>query len=214
MGRPRISTASKTRMIVYCSGMLQQSLRHFRPRYMACWNYYAALAAAQGQGRHTKKRRAQALRAGQALSSGVHVLTVIAIESFLFMDRGLIPTAMCVQQTEQVFFPVHMAMWCCLSTLDTVAAVGSSVRPASRSSHTAEPLALVWKCRVCGLLQSNQVGMRQHVIECHTDSEGRARPLEEELLLNPWRVARRVWWKLFLRCARLGSTRTVLGGAA
>ena len=195
-------------MVVYCAEMLQQSLRHFRPRYMATWNYYASLAAAQGSAKHTRKRKVLALRAGTALSSGVHLLTVIATESFLFMDRGLIKTALCVQQTEQVFFPLHMALWCCRSTLEAVAAegstvrpesrsshvaepAGSTVRPESRSSHVAEPAVLVWKCLVCGLLQDSKVGVRKHVVECHTDRAGEARVSEEELLLNPGRVARR-----------------------
>ena len=63
LGRPTIMKASSTRMIVYCSQMLRQSMRHFRARYMATWSFYSSLAATQGakKRKHRKKRKSASL---------------------------------------------------------------------------------------------------------------------------------------------------------
>ena len=64
VGRPRIMVASNTRMIVYCSQMTRQSLRHFRARYMATWSFYCALAETQGGDKRRKKEKGTGLARG------------------------------------------------------------------------------------------------------------------------------------------------------
>ena len=190
VGRPRIMVASNTRMIVYCSQMLRQSLRHFAARYRATWSYYCALAATQGGDKRRKKRKAQVLRVGRKMSCCRQIVEVLATHALLCAEGGVIRTALKVQQTSQVFFPLHMELWKCEATLCRMAF--DATPRGAHDNHKELVMRRCWKCRVCGFLSVGMKGMRDHVVECHVDKQGNPRVEHEELLLHPELVHRRL----------------------
>ena len=192
VGRPKIMVTSNTRMIVYCSQMLRQSLRHYAARYRATWSYYGALAATQGKDTHRKKRKAQVLRVGRKMSCCRQILAVLVTHALLCAEGGVIKTALQVQQTSQVFFPLHMELWTCEATLCRMAFDAKA-----KGAHRSRPelvLRRCWKCRVCGLLTVGLTHMGDHVRRCHVDKHGNPRAEQKKLLLNPQSIDRH--WRL------------------
>ena len=102
-GRPKVTCASETRMVVYAAAVLRQSFKHFRPRYMATWNFYEELAAAQRQRRWKRKKAAQLVKVGRRLANCEGFFMALQTHAVLSMPGGFLACAQAVQQTEQVF---------------------------------------------------------------------------------------------------------------
>ena len=184
-GRPKIMIPSATRMIVYSSAFLRQSFAHFPARYTAMCAYRSVLQALasdpsnKSRAAH-RKRLAKVERVGSGLAQACRILPALLTHDCFSMKGGFIASALRVQESAQVFFPLHLVnrrVWwqlCHLGLLPTAAARLEARSLAPPQDHMAARVA-GFRCRCCGLLRKTGGELVKHFRACHLHENGHPR---------------------------------------
>ena len=166
---------------------LQQSFTHFKARYDALEAFETVLQALaetpsnKSRARH-QKRREKILRIGHRLAQGSNILPPCLVHQCFKLPYGFISGARQIQQTAQIFFPLHVSVrrvylhLCHLGLLPPALAKMQVAAFASSQGHPPNSQFRIGiRCPARGLVKERGAAMLQHFRSEHWDRDGQVR---------------------------------------